>query len=291
MACVLLVPAAPPAADLAALPQPQVPAAAFTSPSGRPVKVLLVGDSIAGSLGVGLGKIASRYGVQLVDMGTPGCSLSMDQVIQVFGVDAPPGLPCRAGDPAALVNTWRSWVDTYNPDVVVYLARGELFNQVVAGKWGNLGQPAFDAWTARRFATGVATLRSRGAAVVILGSVFYDSGESPSGAPWPEDDLSRELVDNSIIEKTASSTPGVTMLNVGTAVSPGDHYTQVSDRLAVRCPDGVHFTPAAGVLVGETLLPKLRRLGEAHSQASAGGAWAGPMPPAVPKWYGGLHCG
>ena len=98
--------------------------------STKPVKVLLIGDSIAGTLGVGLAQEARPYGVQIVNEGTPGCSVSMRTQIRVLFYTLAPGAPCDVGgNPASLFDTWRRWVDAYNPDVVVYLARGETFDQ------------------------------------------------------------------------------------------------------------------------------------------------------------------
>jgi hypothetical protein len=105
------------------------------SPPVRPVKVLLVGDSIAGSLGVGLAEYAGTHDVQIVNEGTPGCSLSMTGEIRVLFYSLAPGAPCDdQGDASSLFDTWRRWVDAYNPDVVLYLARGETFDQSPAGQ-------------------------------------------------------------------------------------------------------------------------------------------------------------
>ena len=118
----------------------------------KPIKVLLVGDSLAGSLGVGLALEARQYGVQVVNEGSPSCSVSMQGEIQVLWYTVPPGSPCDiGGNPDSLLTTWRQWVDAYNPDVVVYLARGETFNQQVGGAWQNLGEPAFDSYVGSRF--------------------------------------------------------------------------------------------------------------------------------------------
>ena len=66
-----------------------IPTASSSNPAPptstkRPVKVLLVGDSLAGSLGVGLALEAQQYGVQLVNEGSPSCSVSMQGEVQVL---------------------------------------------------------------------------------------------------------------------------------------------------------------------------------------------------------------
>ena len=67
------------------------------------MKVLLVGDSIAGTLGVGLAQEAQQNHVQIVNEGTPGCSVSMQQQIKVLWYTVPPDAPCDVGQQPELV--------------------------------------------------------------------------------------------------------------------------------------------------------------------------------------------
>ena len=280
----------------------------------HPIKVLLVGDSVAGSLGVGLDQVAAQYRIQLINEGAPGCSLSMDQLIKVLWYTLPPGAPCRSGNPAALDARWQHWIDTYNPDVVVYLARGELFDQEVAGQWTNLGQQSFDRYVRGRFKDAVHVLGSRGAAVVLLTTPYYDSGEQPSGAPWPEDQTARVGLDNAIIKGVvrrarpvarvptttpdvpATTTPrvesasSVSLFDFGSLVSPGGHFSPRVDGVDLRCQDGVHITVRGGEWVAPRLLPELARLGAGHQSDSPAGSWPAALPPPVPSWWYKLPC-
>ncbi|MHB8219576.1 MAG: acyltransferase family protein [Acidimicrobiales bacterium] len=262
----------------------------------HPVKVLVVGDSIAGSLGVGLEEEAARYHIELVDQGSPGCSVSMDQLIRVLWFTVPPATPCRPGDPAGLLEKWRSWIDSYNPDVVVYLARGETFDQEVSNQWLHLGEPAFNRYVTTRFSQAVRVLGSRGAEVVLLTTPYYDSGRQPNGTGWPEDNPARVGIDNAIMRRVAKAadvarSPGsTTVLDFGSLVSPSGHYQADVGSVDLRCTDGVHFTPAGGRWVAPRLLPELAALGRSHLEASPGGKWPGPAPPPVPSWYSKLPC-
>ena len=190
--------------------------------------MLLVGDSIAGSLGVGLAQYAERRNVQIVDAGTPGCSLSMETEIRVLFYSLAPGAPCDLdGNPSSLFETWRTWVDAYNPDVVVYVARGETFDQQVGGEWQNLTRPAFAHLVESRIQQGVDALGSKGAAVVLLTTPYYSSGTSPSGTAWPEDDPTRVQIDNatmrSVVRQQAPGPDGgkVYVYDLNAVVSPG----------------------------------------------------------------------
>ncbi len=263
----------------------------------RPVKVLLVGDSIAGSLGVGLALEARQYDVQIANEGTPGCSLSMQGQIRVLFYSVPPDAPCDVGNhPDALLTAWRRWVNAYNPDVVVYLARGETFDQNVGGQWQNIGQAAFGRYVESRYREAVAVLGSRGASVVLMTTPYYDSGVPPAGGSWPEDDPARVSIDNATMQTVADTTPGaadggrVYVFDLNTVVSPGRRYAASVGQVNVRCTDGVHFTRSGGIFVGIRLAPELAALGQAHAASSPGGTWPGSLPPSTPSWFPKLPC-
>ncbi len=269
------------------------PDPAALHPSARRfVKVLLVGDSLAGSLGVGLAAEARQYDVQVVNEGSPSCSVSMQGQVQVLWYTVAPGPPCDvAGNPDSVFTTWRQWVDAYNPDVVVYLARGETFNQQVGGTWQNLGEPAFDSYVSSRFSQAAQVLGSKGAAVVFLTVPYFDSGVSGSGAPWPEDDPLRVLIDNSIMRSVATASgETVDVFDLNAIVSPGGHYSPTVGPFNVRCGDGAHFSQSGGIFVGMQLAPELAGLGQPHALASPAGAWSGPLPPSTPPWFSNLPC-
>ena len=272
------------------------PAAPATT-STKPVKVLLVGDSLAGTLGVGLAQEAKQFNVQIANEGTPGCSLSMQTQIKVLFYSVAPDAPCEVDkNPDSLFDTWRKWVDAYNPDVVVYLARGETFDQEVAGQWQNIGQSGFDAYLVNRYRQAVSVLGSKGASVVLLTTPFYDSGASPAGTPWPEDNPARVAVDNQTMREVASAAPagaegsGVYVFDLNAVVSPDHAFSPTVGNVNVRCADGVHFTQSGGIYVGLRLAPELAALGQSHATASPGGGWPGPLPPSTPSWFTSLPC-
>jgi hypothetical protein len=240
---------------------------------------------------------AQPHHVQIANEGTPGCSLAMQEQIRVLFYTVPPNPPCDVDkNPASLLETWRRWVDAYNPDVVVYLARGETFDQEVGGQWQNLGQPAFDSYLANRYRQAVDVLGSRVASVVLLSTPYYDSGDSPAGTPWPENDPARVALDNRTMREVATGTPvgvdgnRVYVFDLNAVVSPHHGFSPTVNQINVRCTDGVHFTRSGGIFVGQLLAPELAALGQAHATASPGGGWPGPLPPSTPPWFSNLPC-
>jgi hypothetical protein len=260
-----------------------------------PVKVLLLGDSMAGSLGVGLSEMAPRYDAEVANEGNPGCSLSMDDEIRALVYAAPPGPPCRPGDPQALLDIWKKWVDAWNPDVVLYIARGEVLDQVIgsSSSWVHIGEPTFDSRLESRYQQALRILGSRGARVYLLGSPLYHSGAEPLGdsSPWQEDDPARVEEDDTLMQAAVLDDPdGSGYLDVGAWVTPDSSYSAEQDGVDLRCADGVHFTAAGGRWVAQKLFPLVIAAARAHQSQAPGGAWPGSAPPPIPSWYASLQC-
>jgi peptidoglycan/LPS O-acetylase OafA/YrhL len=261
--------------------------------TGPPVKVLLVGDSMAGSLGASLAPEASDYGVRIINEGHPGCAVSTDSVFRFLLYTNPPGSPCALGKPAALLDQWQQWVDRYRPDVVVYLGRVDLMNQDYDGSWTSIGDPAFDTFLQSQLGRGVAILGSRGARVVLMTSPYYDSTVQGGGVAVPEDAPGRVTVDDRILAAVTSAHPGVTLFPLGKVVTPTGRYQQDVDGVDMRCDDGVHFSADAGLVLAPRLLPLLVQLGHSARVDPVPDAAPdpAPVPAPVPDWYEKLQCG
>jgi hypothetical protein len=261
----------------------------FQSGGRPPVRVLLVGDSMAGTLGATLAPYAAGYGVELINEGHPGCAVSTDSTFRFAVFQAPPGPPCEMGNPNALLDQWRAWVDEYKPNVVVYLARTDLMNQELDGSWTSIGNPGFDQFLLNQLRKGIEILGSRGARVVLLTSPYYDSTYHSGGSLPPEDTPSRVPLDDQILEAAAVSHSGVTVFQFGRLVTPGSAYDQDVDGVSMRCSDGVHLSVPAGRLIAPKLLPSLVDLGKATRVVQPSSSAA--VPPVIPGWYGKLQCG
>ncbi len=119
---------------------PHLSAASVSSPA-TPIRFLLVGDSVALTMGMGLGVDADqRYGVDFVDEGALGCDL--DSVpVDLSGVVSPATPGCL--DWWA---TWSGWEAEFHPDVVgILVGRWEVSDHLYDGQWVHVGDPAWDA--------------------------------------------------------------------------------------------------------------------------------------------------
>jgi peptidoglycan/LPS O-acetylase OafA/YrhL len=250
----------PAVAARAPLPSPTAAALA----TGPPVRALVVGDSTALTLDIGLNEFARQdYDVEPFNAGILGCGVTDGAEYEEKGVDAPMAVQCR-GEPAReqWPTLWKADIAKDHPNVVMILAgRWEVSNRTYDGHWTNIENPAYAAYVQRelRYAVGVAG--SGGASVVLLTAPCYDTGEQPDGQPWPEDSPARLGIYNGIVRQVAASTPGVTLLNFNAMACPGGQYEEYLDGQQVRLADGIHFTFTGGNVFAPRIWPFIVRLG------------------------------
>ncbi len=254
--------------------------AAGTLPAGAPaggpshlppVRLLLVGDSMAQTLGNGwAGPVAAHWGVVLDNKGAPNCSLAGGEFrLKNYAPQnsAPPCSPGTAG--GGWAPAWRADVAAFRPDVSVVLVRLDVADHWFEGHWTHLGDPDYDAYLSGQVRTAIQTLAARGGKVVLLTSPYFDTGEQPDGTPWPEDDPARVDELNAVLTSAATLYPGQAyVINLNRLVDPSGAYQADVDGVDVRFSDGIHWTFQGDFWLAPQLLRALRRI--ALSQAVQG---------------------
>jgi peptidoglycan/LPS O-acetylase OafA/YrhL len=251
---------------------PATPPPASALVSGPPVRVLMLGDSTALTLDIGLNEYAVRdYGVEPFNGGILGCGVTDGAEYQEKGVDAPMAVQCR-GAPSRLQwpNLWRRDITKDRPNVVMILAgRWEVSNRTYEGRWTNIENPTYAAFVERELTQAVQVAGAGGASVVLLTAPCYDTGEQPDGQGWPEDSRTRLDIYNDIVRRVAASVPGTSLLNFNAMACPGGQYEEFMDGQQVRLGDGIHFTFTGGNFFAPKIWPFVVRLG--HQQMTRNG--------------------
>lgn len=230
--------------------------------TGPPVKLLLVGDSTALTLGIGLGAYEHDYDIEKQDSGILGCGVTEGSEYQLQGVVAPMASQCN-GAPGVeqWPQIWRQDIKTFQPNVVMILAgRWEVTNRTYQGQWTNILQPKYADYVRRQLKLAVQVASSKGAKVMLLTAPCYSTGEQPNGQPWPEDSPRRLAEYNSLVRKVGSSEPDTTVVNFGAMACPAGRYQSDLDGVQVRY-DGVHFTFDGGKVFEPQLFPIVAQLG------------------------------
>jgi peptidoglycan/LPS O-acetylase OafA/YrhL len=282
----------------------QVPATPITSaipPAYRdsPIRVLLVGDSQALTLGIGLQAAVTadpnEYDhMRVLNEGILGCGVADGTTGLEKGSTFIVGAPCTPDPQSALcppggvfgpkqnvpcqawTTAWADWVHQLKPNVVVFLAGGgETKDRLYHGVMTNILNPTFAAYVKSQLEKAVGIATAAGALMVFMTKPCQSTGEQPDGAPWPEDSSARQSVYNSLLRSVADEHPGqIYMQDLNSYVCPGGAYAEDLKGVPVRQPDGIHFDTqpgGGGDFLAPAILPYWLTLGHLQ-EARTGGA-------------------
>jgi hypothetical protein len=238
-----------------------------------PVQVLIVGDSTALTLAIGLDGSAAAYGVRSHDGGILGCGVTSGAEYQLKGVDAPMAPQCTgSASSEQWPQVWRGFIAQWHPNVVMILAgRWEVSNRTYQGRWTDILDPAYAAYVKQQLVDAVQVASSGGARVVLMTAPCYDSGEQPDGQAWPEDSRRRLSVYNDLVRQVAALSPDTSVLDLNAMACPGGRYQQDQGPIQVRLADGVHFAFDGGAAFASRIWPAVVTLGR-HQMATTAGA-------------------
>jgi hypothetical protein len=237
--------------------------ATVTFQSCPPARVMLIGDSVAFTLGLGLLQDEEQYGVELTVAPILGCAFgNKGQLIGTVTYAA-----C-----ATEFQQWQADETKYHPQaVVVEMGWRDSFDWSWDGQVVHLGEPAFDAYVEQRMELLVQELGQGGVPVLFLTVPWASPPEAADGSLPAEASPERHDLINSMLASVAAKHPGqVRVYPIDNVVSPGNHYDAIVDGQQCRLSDGLHFTPFCGELLQAEVLPLVRQMIDAHAPNPGG---------------------
>ena len=232
----------------------------------HPVRLLILGDSIALTLGMGLSAGSrSAYGVTVDDHGTLGCDLDPQLPVRTAGVTGPATAGCDAWR-----SLWPFMTAAARPQVVALgVGRWEVADHRLDGHWVHVGEAVWDRHLTGDLDSAIAIFQEFGARVVLFTMPYVDPSERQAdGHHWSENAPARVRAFNALVWRVARAHPGVvSVVDLNHMLSPGG-YTASVDGVTVRWADGVHVTIAAGELLQRQILPQIDRIGLAAETAA-----------------------
>jgi hypothetical protein len=249
---------------------------------GPPVRVLLLGDSTALTLGEGLGEPTTErtYDYVLSDDGIVGCGVADGPQVEVMGQEDQVGPACNGSSPAPGAPLaqqpwpvqWQRDLAASHPNVVALLAgRWEVLNRVYRGRWTNILHPAFAAYVKRQLELASNLVTASGARLVFLTAPCTNEAPQPDGAPWPEESPARLAAYNELVREVAAEHRAVdSVADLDRAACPRGRYQNTLDDVTIRTvDDGIHFSAEGGVVLAPYVMPAIVAAGRAQA-ASAG---------------------
>ncbi len=247
-AAVVLAPlAAPQTVSLVAPPKPGAAPPLYRVPSTqRPLRILVVGDSVGLTLGRGIQQWARNNGSATVE--------NLGHIYCPLGRNAPyaAGLVVvKSAHACDWTATWQNAVRTFDPDVTIVLFTiWEAAPRQVPGTsgWSEPGQPALDNWQLSEYEAAADTLSARG------GQVVWMTPPCGSGGPVSKQN-GMWYVDERTIPRLADARKAVHVLDLNGKICPQDKYESTIDGVANARPDGTHFSDAGALAVANWAMP------------------------------------
>jgi peptidoglycan/LPS O-acetylase OafA/YrhL/lysophospholipase L1-like esterase len=214
-------------------------------------RVLLLGDSVAYTLGDALSAEAAKDGVALETIGRLGCSMTT-------GIALADGAPVNWGAVCAndTIKYQTDALDQYRPDTLMWLSTWETSDYEVNGETLKFGTPAFDDWLLGEMERVRELGASRGARLVFV--------TSPPTAPNPQrevDPVANEKIDqlNALYGRFAAEHPqDVTVVDISPIVCPGGAPCPTTlDGVVLRPKDGGHYEAEGAAWLAPRLLDGL----------------------------------
>jgi len=222
-----------------------------------PKRVLVVGDSIAFTIGVPMLADGSRYGVEVADAAILGCAFSAEGQLNVNGAwSSMPQQGCT--DP---LTQWTAVARDFKPGVIVVeLGYRDEFDWRWNGRPVHLGERDFDDYVQSQIERYVSALGATGAKIVLLSVPFTHPPDQADGSPAPASSPARHATINGLLARVAARDPGqVSVLDIDQTISPGHQYAgRVKGQLCRF--DGIHFTVFCARLLEPQILGRARSL-------------------------------
>jgi hypothetical protein len=221
-----------------------------------PKKVLLVGDSLAYTLGVGMMQDEERYGVEIVNDAILGCAFTTSGELDINGTWQEEDVGC----PTAL-QRWAYDARTLHAGaVVVELGYRDLFDRRLGGTETHLGEPSFDAYIQRQIDQYVSVFSQNGVKVLFLSVPWSNPPAESDGSLSVAASPARHAEINRLLQVAASRYPGqVGMVDIDKVISPSGHYQETVNGQGCRF-DGIHFTLYCSKLLEPSVLTTVRRM-------------------------------
>jgi peptidoglycan/LPS O-acetylase OafA/YrhL/lysophospholipase L1-like esterase len=246
------------AADLG--PPPTAPAA----PAGQtgPVRVMVVGDSVANSMGPGLERAAASNGLTVWNASVDGCGITQDVgERRVWGWE-PANQECSPG----WRQRWPLQLSQFNPDVVVVLlGTDDTFDRRIDGHEIMFDSPEGDDLTRNELQEAVTVLSGSGAHVVLLTTPYNVIGW-PRRVRLDRSTYNPDWVDrwNNSLRAVATRNPATTtIVDLNRFLDPDGKWSETLQGIQVHAYDKMHLSAEGADLVASWLAPQVFHLARA----------------------------
>jgi peptidoglycan/LPS O-acetylase OafA/YrhL len=226
--------------------------------SARPLRIMLVGDSVAASVAPGVAAQAQARGELFWNVAVPGCGLATDVGERWWGEWVGVDRHCTPG----WRERWPEQTARFHPDVVVVLlGTQDTVDRRINNTLVNFDTAAGKALAEEELTDAVTIFTEQHARVVFLLTPYYVQGW-PMKVDPPRSIFNSKWIDewNAIERDVARRSRGrVSWLDLNHYIDPGGTWTDTVNGVKVRGFDRMHLSRDGADYVGKWIVPALSR--------------------------------
>ena len=222
----------------------------------RPLRVMLVGDSVARSMDPGITAETAAHHYSFWDTSVPGCGLATDVGDRWFDEWRGVYPQCLPG----WRDRWPGELKLFKPDVVVGLfGAQDAFDRRIDGRVVKFDTLEGMALAKQDLQDAITMLGSTGARVVLLTAPYYVLGwpqkvqveRSPLNPVWIDE---WNALERSVV---AHNSARASVLDLNRFLDPNGTWTDTVNGIKVRTFDRCHLSPEGAAFVAKWLTPQL----------------------------------
>jgi peptidoglycan/LPS O-acetylase OafA/YrhL len=222
-----------------------------------PVRVLVAGDSVAGSLADGLTEWGEDSGtLDVANFGAAACAVVEGGEVEL---DVPWLTTTDCGD---WITSRTEAARLFEPDVVVMLTGPwDIIDRRLPdwSEFRTLGDPTFDDWLVASYRALAGRLAAGGTRIMWLTAPCAAEIDGPLRNTGAFDTDRLEYLNDEILPRVAAVEPAVEVVDLFGRVCPNGEAADAIEGVADGRPDGVHFSPDGAYALSEWLGPLLER--------------------------------
>jgi peptidoglycan/LPS O-acetylase OafA/YrhL len=253
-----------PAPDTAGAPPPAVPGV-----PPPPTRVLVVGDSVALTLGVGLAYESKTQNLTVSNDGILGCGLLRGGQIWVDGTWSNVAANCEQW-PAR----WASDVTVTKPQVVIVLTgTWDAFDRRVNGRQIDFGSTEDDQLMLRDMRDSLNVLSAQGAEVLYMTAPYIVKENDPNPPAAYRSAFDRPRVDhfNALLHEAVGNDPRAEIVDLNGFLAPNGKSATTRDGRPMQ-DDGVHLGPEGSAAAATWLAPTIASASQLADARAGDGA-------------------
>jgi hypothetical protein len=203
-----------------------------------PKRVLLIGDSVALTMGIEMSINEENWGTLIENASVKDCGFVTGYSVVDLGNITPTNSKCNGA-----LKVWAKDARRFKPQaIVVEMGWWDSFQHLINGSVVSLSQLQYVAMLEQQMHALINGLRSVSAAPIFFLSVpWMNPGQLPNGQPEPAASATSHDDINSLLQTVAQSSNDVHFVNVSPFVSPFGAYEAAVGGGECRAADGIEL--------------------------------------------------